>query len=240
MGLRRLSLAFLLAGFLNGQELPSGVHRVGNGVSAPRLTVRAEPLYTEPARRTGLEGTVILSAIINANGVPENIQIVKRLGLGLDQKALDAISQWKFEPGTKDGQPVAVFAQIEVSFHLMGTTATTEKVQREAADGVIASQVHLGNMLMAGRALAADPVQAIQWFKTAADKGSGDAEAMMGFAYWQGKGVTRDLVQAYYWLGRAAQSGAEGAADDLAALSKALSPEQFSQAQALVGNVRKP
>src|SRR5579859_5783864 len=104
MGLRTLFI-LSLATLLSGQE---GVYRVGNGVTPPKLVSRVEPQYTEAARLAGLEGTVFLKAIISASGQPEEIQVMRRLGLGLDQKAVDAVSQWQFEPGTKDGQPVRV------------------------------------------------------------------------------------------------------------------------------------
>jgi TonB family protein len=62
---------------------------------------------------------VVLSVIIDATGKPTNLKVVRPLGLGLDEKAIDAVRKWRFRPGTKEGKPVAVFATIEVNFRLL-------------------------------------------------------------------------------------------------------------------------
>lgn len=85
----------------------------------PRITVKAEPEYSEEARQVHLDGTVILKIIIDADGKPRDLQVVRSLGLGLDEKAIAAVSKWLFRPGTKNGQPVAGPAQIEVNFRLL-------------------------------------------------------------------------------------------------------------------------
>jgi len=86
--------------------------------TAPRLIRKVEPEYTEEARRAKYQGTVTLSAVINAEGLAENLRVVHSLGLGLDEKAIEAVKQWKFEPGTKEGKPVASMSTIEVNFRL--------------------------------------------------------------------------------------------------------------------------
>ena len=100
-------------------RMTSGVYRVGGGVSAPTLLYKVEPEYSEVARAAKYQGTVILFIEVGTDGMAHNIQVIQSLGLGLDQKAVDAVSQWKFKPGTKDGQPVPVAATIEVNFRLM-------------------------------------------------------------------------------------------------------------------------
>ena len=62
---------------------------------------------------------MVLSTVIDENGIPQNIHVVRPLGLGLDQKAIEAVSQWRFNPGLKDGTAVKVQAQIEVTFRLL-------------------------------------------------------------------------------------------------------------------------
>jgi TonB family protein len=93
--------------------------RVGGGVTAPSLAYRVEPEYSEEARWARVEGTVVVKTTIGADGTAQNMQVIKSLGLGLDEKALQAISQWRFKPGTKDGQSVSVMATIEVNFRLL-------------------------------------------------------------------------------------------------------------------------
>ena len=93
--------------------------RVGNGVTPPTLVFKAEPEYTEEARVAKYQGTVIISAEIGTDGAASMLQVVRGLGFGLDDNAIDAISRWQFKPGTKDGQPVPVMATIEVNFRLL-------------------------------------------------------------------------------------------------------------------------
>lgn len=102
-----------------GGGIGGGVFRVGGGVSAPQLVFRVEPEYTEAARKAKYQGTVVLYAVVDADGKVRDLKIVRALGLGLDEKAMEAVRQWKFRPGVKDGRPVAVAASIEVTFRLL-------------------------------------------------------------------------------------------------------------------------
>ena len=100
-------------------ESKADVLRIGGGVTAPSVLCKIDPEYTEEARVAKYSGTVVLYVEINPQGVAQNMRIVKALGLGLDEKAIEAISKWRFKPGTKDGEPVTVAAQIEVNFKLL-------------------------------------------------------------------------------------------------------------------------
>jgi TonB family protein len=95
-----------------------GAFRVGGGVSAPRAVYAPDPEYSEEARQAKYQGTVLLWVIVGSDGRPRDIRIQRSLGMGLDEKALEAVRQWRFDPSTKDGHPVAVQVNIEVSFRL--------------------------------------------------------------------------------------------------------------------------
>jgi periplasmic protein TonB len=95
-----------------------GVFRVGGGVSAPRPTYTPDPEYSEEARKAKYQGTCVLWLIVGPDGKPRDIKVARTLGLGLDEKAIEAVKQWKFEPAMKDGKPVAVQINVEVSFRL--------------------------------------------------------------------------------------------------------------------------
>ncbi|PYQ51542.1 MAG: hypothetical protein DMF59_07485 [Acidobacteria bacterium] len=93
--------------------------RVGGDVTAPTVIMpRAEPQYTELARKARIEGVVIIEAIIDRNGYVTDARTLKPLPLGLDQSALDAVRKWKFRPGTLNGQPVPVIYNLTVIFRL--------------------------------------------------------------------------------------------------------------------------
>jgi periplasmic protein TonB len=107
------------AGPGSGGGFGGGVYRIGGGVSQPTIIHKVEPEYSEEARKAKWQGTVQLSIVIDENGHPRDPKVTKALGLGLDQKAIEAVEKWTFKPGMKDGKPVAVFATIEVTFHLL-------------------------------------------------------------------------------------------------------------------------
>jgi TonB family protein len=101
-----------------GGGLGGGVYRVGGGVSAPRPIYDPDPEYSEAARRAKVQGRVLLLIIVGADGSPRDIRVQRSLGMGLDEKAIEAVRQWRFEPSMNDGHPVAVQVNIEVSFRL--------------------------------------------------------------------------------------------------------------------------
>ncbi len=89
------------------------------GVSAPVPIYKVEPEYSEEARKAKFQGTVEIEIVIDEQGKPTNFKIRSPLGMGLDEKAVDAVKQWRFRPGMKNGKPVAVVAKIEVNFRLL-------------------------------------------------------------------------------------------------------------------------
>ena len=101
-----------------GGGVGGGIFRVGGGVSAPRALDTPDPEYSEEARKAKYQGTVVLWLIVDAGGHPQQIKVARSLGMGLDQKAIEAVRRWKFEPAKKDGNPVAVQINVEVNFRL--------------------------------------------------------------------------------------------------------------------------
>ncbi len=100
-------------------SVSSGVFRVGGDVSPPVLIHKVEPKYSEEARKAKYSGTVLLSIVVDSNGLPRDIHVIRPLGLGLDEKAIAAVAKWRFRPGMKDGHPVATQNQVEVNFRLL-------------------------------------------------------------------------------------------------------------------------
>lgn len=102
----------------SGGGTGGGVYRVGGGVSAPKPLETPDPEYTEEARKAKYQGTCVLWLIVGQDGHPRDIRIGRGVGLGLDDKAIAAVKQWRFEPALKDGKPVAVKISVEVTFKL--------------------------------------------------------------------------------------------------------------------------
>lgn len=103
----------------SGGNMGGGAYRVGGGVSAPGVLFKVEPEYSEEARKAKFQGTVVLSIVVDPNGKARDIRVVRPLGLGLDEKAIEAVMKWRFKPGLKDGAPVPVQATVEVNFRLL-------------------------------------------------------------------------------------------------------------------------
>jgi TonB family protein len=102
-----------------GGGIGGGVFKVGGGVSAPSLLYKTEPEYSEEARKAKYQGVVVLYVEVDPSGRATNIKVARSLGLGLDEKAVEAVRKWRFKPGYKDGRPVTVAATIEVNFRLL-------------------------------------------------------------------------------------------------------------------------
>jgi TonB family protein len=99
--------------------VPAGTYTAGNGVTPPAVLTKFDPVYTDGALSAGTSGDVLLSVVVGANGLPEDIQVIGSLDPGLDQSAVQAVTKWRFRPGSKDGSPVGVQALVDLSFRVL-------------------------------------------------------------------------------------------------------------------------
>lgn len=116
MEARKIVRSIGLLTCLTAAAAQSPVFRPGPDVTAPFVVAKTTPAYTEEARLAKLEGSVLLSLVVAADGQPRDMQVVRPLGLGLDASAVENVRAWRFKPGTKDGAPVDVMIQAEVFF----------------------------------------------------------------------------------------------------------------------------
>jgi TonB family protein len=119
-----IGFAIVLAGFgtlglQKSRAQSDQVYKVGDGVTSPRVIYKVDPVYTEEARQQKIAGSTLLSVIVGTDGMAHDINISKSLDPGLDRSAAEAVQQWHFEPGSLNGEPVAVRAVIEVNFRLL-------------------------------------------------------------------------------------------------------------------------
>lgn len=102
--------------------LPVGVFKVGHGVKPPKPIATKQPTLSEQekrfARDAKYKGTVVLNLVVDETGTPQHIRVIRNLSSELDEKAIEAVSSWRFEPGTKNGKPVPVEINVEVNFSL--------------------------------------------------------------------------------------------------------------------------
>jgi len=98
---------------------PPGIYPAGKqGVTIPQAIYSPEPSFSDEARKAKMQGVVMLLLVVGKDGRTYNIRVGQSLGMGLDEKAIEAVSRWRFKPATLNGQPVATQIAVEVDFHL--------------------------------------------------------------------------------------------------------------------------
>ncbi|HKO10990.1 MAG TPA: energy transducer TonB, partial [Acidobacteriaceae bacterium] len=109
------------SGYTGGTPPPGsvpGVYKVGNGVTPPHLIHIVDPGYTDEARNAKYGAACVVGLIVDTNGNPQNVHIVRPVGMGLDQKAIEAVRQYRFTPAMYQGHPVPVGINVEVNFRI--------------------------------------------------------------------------------------------------------------------------
>ena len=102
----------------SGGNIGGGVYQVGGAVRPPVAIYTPDPEFSEEARKAKFSGNVVVSLIVDANGKPRNVRVLRGVGMGLDQKAVEAVQQYKFKPALRNGQPVAVYLNVMVDFQI--------------------------------------------------------------------------------------------------------------------------
>ena len=102
----------------SGGGTGGGPYRPGAGITPPAIIREVRPDYSEEARRRGLSGDVELEIVVRADGSVGNVRLLRGLGGGLDQRAIDAVKQWRFSPARRFGTPVDVMVEVAVEFKL--------------------------------------------------------------------------------------------------------------------------
>jgi protein TonB len=101
-----------------GGNTGGGVKQVGGSVSAPVEIYSVDPEFSDEARRAKLSGSVLVNLWVDQSGRPTHVRVLQGLGMGLDEKAIDAVRQFRFKPAMENGKPVTVELNVEVSFHI--------------------------------------------------------------------------------------------------------------------------
>ena len=219
--------------------LPPGVERVGGKVSAPRVTYMPEPEFSEEARKAGYQGVCTLSLIVGVDGRPSDIRMVSRLGMGLDEKAMEAVSKWRFDPALKDGNPVPVRIMVEVSFHLYrDNDSKLAKLKLKADGGDAQAELQLATIFLEGKRAPKDETLGSTLLEKAAKQGLPRAQFLMGERKAQQTPVA-DYASAYAWYTLARRSGEKHADKALKQLSAKMTPEQLRAGQAIADDWSK-
>jgi TonB family protein len=249
--LLKITLALYLAAAVVGvsrvhaQEQPSSntqnspdtvpLFKMGQGITAPRAIYQPEPEFSDQARAAHYQGTCVLSIVVGEDGKPRDIKVTTPLGMGLDEKAVEAVSKWQFEPARKDGTPVPVRVLVEVDFHSYGKDdLKIAQLMKQAASGDAKAELELSEAYFKGQGIGKDDAKGLMYLRRAARHGLPRAQFLMG------EHITHesdpDNMKAYMWYTLAKRGGEKHCDKPLKELSAKLTQEEIQTAQSLVDN----
>ena len=201
-------------------------------MSPPHAIYTPDPEYSKEARDAHFEGRCVLWVVIGTDGRVRDVKVKQSLGKGLDQKAVEAVSRWRFKPALKGGEPVPVQVNVEVNFRLYDSLSASLTSLREKANrGDAKSQLKLAKILLKGREVPKDETEGLAWLRLAADHGLPDAQFEMGEYLATSTNNPSDYVTAYMWYAIARRNGYKHADKGVRELAAKLSPEQLSDAE---------
>jgi TonB family protein len=205
-----------------GYALPSDdageIYRPGSGVSAPKAIRKVEPRYTQAARLALVQGTVVLEVVVDEHGSPARISTISPIGFGLDDRAREAVSQWVFKPGRKDGNAVKTITTVTVDFRLFHRVFDPTADQRRTSYNLVVEEIQAhrrtgktletiqslaqqkyppamylyAKMLEAGDGFQRDPEQALRLIVEAAEKNFAAAMYEEGRMLLEGRRLPKD------------------------------------------------
>jgi len=194
------------------------VYRIGRNVSTPVLLHKVDPEYSAEARAEKIQGTALYTGIVGKSGKLRDIELLSPVGYGLDEKGLEAIQQWVFKPGEKDGTPASVRVTIEVNFRLGGFSFDTkaeqertsfnsavhdlqrqpanqrarETIEKLAAQKYPAAMALLGEWMIDGTNVPKNIPGGVELIRKAADKNDANGLYALAVAYSRGLGLPMD------------------------------------------------
>ena len=236
------AVVLMAASCVNGQDQPAsnpqdasipGVYKIGHGVTPPRPVHTPDPEFSEPARQAHYQGTCVLSVVIGEDGKPRDISVTYSLGMGLDEKAVEAVRSWRFEPARKDGNPVAVQIAVEVDFHLYGKVDDQiAELTKKAVGGDAKAELELSSIYLQGGGVPRNETLGLGYLEKAAKHGSPHAQFRMG--KYTSEQKVPDYPQAYMWYTLAQRNGEKHSEKALRKLTSKMTPEQVQAGETLI------
>ena len=215
------------------QDSPEKLYKPGQGVTPPRVIYQPEPEFSEQARAAKYQGTCVLKLIVGGDGIPRDIKVITPIGMGLDEKAVEAVQKWRFNPALKDGEPVPVEVAVEVDFHLyLKTDAQIAELTKEANAGDAKAQLDLANKYFEGKEVGKNDTQGMAYLRKAADQNLPRAQFEMGEHL--AHNASPDYPKAYMWYMLAERNGDKHSRKALKELAAKMTPDQLNAGQSLV------
>ena len=219
-----------------------GQYPPGNpAASEARAIYSPQPDYTDEARQAKLQGVCVVSFIIGVDGKTSNIAVVKKLGMGLDQKAIEAVSKWRFEPSRKNGRPIPTHLTLSLTFKLVGEgNQKFFELSENARTGDPAAEFELAQAFLQGRGIPKDETQGLALLERAAQDGQPQAQFQMGERTYGDGNNSENYVAAYVWYALAQRGGIENAGNRVIDLEARMTQEQLSEARKRVESSTVP
>ena len=195
-----------------------------------REVLAPPPDYTEEARQARRQGVCVLSVIIGLDGRTSNIVVTKKLGMGLDEKAVEAVRKWTFEPARKNGRPVVTHLTLSVEFKLVGDDKILLLTDR-AKNGDAAAEFELANAFFAGKDIPRDENRGMAMLERSARDGLPEAQFQMGERTYGNGSNPENYVAAYVWYTLAQRGGFEQSQAKAEIVAAEMTPEQVADAQ---------
>jgi len=204
-----------------------------------RAIYTPEPDYTEEARQVRREGVCVVSFIVGLDGRTSNIVVTKKLGMGLDEKAIEAVGKWTFEPARRNGRPIITHMLLNMRFKLYGNDKILQLSER-ANTGDASAEFELANAFFAGKDISKDDIRGMAMLERAARDGLPEAQFQMG-ERTHGTGSNPEKnVAAYVWYRLAQSGGFEQSQAKAEIVAAELTPEQLADAQKRLQNWAAP
>jgi TonB family protein len=217
----------------NGSASPGSRGPAGSLAETPPKAIYSPQVeYTDQARKANLEGICTVSLVVGADGKPSNVVVIKKLGMGLDERAVETVSRWKFEPGRRNGTPVISRLTLNLQFKLFG--ADTQKffdLSEKANSGDPNAEFELANAFFQGRDIPRDETKGMALLERAARSGHAQAQFQMGERIYGDGNHSGNYVDAYVWYAVAQRSGAAEAEAKVTELESRMTPDQLSEAR---------
>ena len=202
------------------------------GDTPPHPINSPEVEYTEEARAAKFQGTCVVQMVVGIDGKATNIVVTKKVGYGMDERAVETVSQWTFEPGRHNGKPVPRRLSLSLEFKLFGTnTQRFLDLSEKARAGDPAAEFELANAFFQGRDIPKDESQGMALLERAARSGHPQAQFQMGERAYGDGNQPENYVAAYVWYAQAQRSGANQAEAKVTELESRMTPDQLAEAR---------
>jgi TonB family protein len=210
--------------------VPLCIAQLPPDTTPPRLVKRVQPEYSKDARKAKIEGIVVLFVTVQADGTPNDIKVMSPLGYGLDEQAIEAVRQWRFEPALKAGVPVSFFSTIDLVFSLGNRPLPRdfETIEKRR------SNYNIGMHYLQGDIVPQNLAKARAEFEKSAVAGYAEARFRLAICYRDGLGTEKDPVRALAWMRLAVSKEVPDAAAEAVKIASTLSPSDIDRAQKLV------